>query len=504
MANSQIQEQREETSLRNQAVSRQRLLMVHLAELAVGQLSDRINAEIDDNPALEMASHDDGYGDGSGYDDSTEASGDDGDETFDAQRDREDRQTALDEALEGLGRDEEDLPVYHGSSYTDDNRHNDDYAAALSFYDLLREQISDVDISVRKRAILEYLIGSLDGDGFLRKDLGEISDELAIYQNINADIDEITDALATLQQFDPAGIGARDLRECILLQLERRPDGRAKDLLCEIVEKYYDLFADGKLQRIAKKMKLADYEMKMVMDEVRKLNPRPGASLGAASSSDDVRRVTPDFIVDTNDDGTVTFSLNNGDLPEVKVSQSFIDTMNGYKANKGGMNRQAKEALLYTSKKVESAKMFINALKERNKTLTSTMAAIIRWQKEYFEDGDESLLRPMKLADIANLTGYDTSTISRVSRSKYVQTRWGIFPLKHFFVEGYTTGDGEELSTKEIKRTIKEIVDGEDKKSPLSDDQMVKELKRRGFPIARRTVAKYREQMGIPIARLRR
>ena len=355
----------------------------------------------------------------------------------------------------------------------------------------------------RQRDIMEYLIGSLDEDGLLRKSLDSISDELAIYHAVDATPQEIEQVLRRLQEFDPAGIGGRSLQECLLLQIHRREPSHLRSLMERVVEDFFEAFTKKHWQKIQQSLQLNDLQTETLMGELRKLNPKPGASLGETMGRS-LQQITPDFIIDTQDDGTVTFQLNTSELPELHVSQSFTDTLREYQDNKENMSRQMKEALLYTKKKVDAAQGFIEAIRVRRQTLTATMRAIIQWQHRYFEEGDESLLRPMILRDIAEKTGLDLSTISRVSNSKYAQTRWGTFPLRHFFSDSYVTAAGEELSTREIKSTLQDIIHTEDKQHPLSDEALGKLLAEKGYPIARRTVAKYREQLGIPIARLRK
>ena len=371
------------------------------------------------------------------------------------------------------------------------------------FYDQLKEQMVLLDMTDRQRAIMEYMIGSLDDDGLLRKRLDAISDELAVYHNIDASEEELREVQTLLQGFDPAGIGAASLQECLLLQIDRKDSSWLKDQMKRVVANYFEEFTHKHWDKIQASLSLSDDQAEQVFRELRKLNPRPGASLGETVGRS-LQQITPDFIVDTHDDGTVTFTLNNGELPELKVSQSFIDSMDEFQQNREHMSRQSKEALLYIKKKVDSAQGFIEALKVRRHTLTITMRAIIQLQHQFFVDGDEASLRPMILKDVAEKTGLDLSTVSRVSNSKYAQTRWGTFPLRHFFSDSYVTQNGEELSTRQIKVALREIVDAEDKKQPLSDDDIKAALAERGFPIARRTVAKYREKLGIPIARLRK
>ena len=494
----QIQEQKlTESQKLAQSISHQQLLQASLVELPITQLADRINTEMNDNPALDV---DYDAQEPTDYQDFQE----DSDSTDDyMSNEREERQSALDEALAGIGRDDEDLPVYHGGNNVAEEREEMVYGESRSFYDQLKEQVGETELTERQRDIMEYLIGSLDDDGLLRKALDVISDELAIYHNLDVTKQEIEEVLTILQDFDPAGVGARSLQECLLIQISRREESTIKSLMHQVVADYFEDFTKKHWEKIQQALSLTDLQTKALFGELRKLNPRPGASMGETVGRS-LQQITPDFIVDTQDDGTITFTLNNGEVPELKVSQSFVDSMKEYQTNKDNLNRQTKEALLYIKKKVDAAQGFIEAIKMRRHTLTVTMQAIISLQRQFFLDGDEASLRPMILKDVAEHTGLDLSTISRVSNSKYAQTRWGTFPLRHFFSDSYVTESGEELSTRQIKAVLREIIDAEDKQKPLSDDTIRAELAKRGFPIARRTVAKYREQLGIPIARLRK
>lgn len=496
MAQEQIQEQQQTQSLKQiQGITQQQLLQAQLIELPVAQLLERVNAEMDDNPALELSTGDDSeYTETFDDADNPEPSDD---------YEREERQSALDAALESIGRDDEELPVYHGGQSYQEEREEIVYGASQSFYDLLKEQMGTTNLDEHERDIMEYLIGSLDEDGLLRKSLESICDELAIYHNLDTSVREIEIILHRLQEFDPAGIGARNLQECLLLQIQRRDPSHLRDMMERVVKEYFEAFTKKHWQKIQQALQLSDLQAETLIGELRKLNPKPGASLGETVGRS-LQQITPDFIIDTQDDGTVTFQLNMSDVPELHVSQSFSDTLREYQGNKEKMSRQMKEALLYTKKKVDAAQGFIEAIKARQHTLTITMKAIIQWQHRYFEEGDEALLRPMILKDIAEKTGLDLSTVSRVSNSKYAQTRWGTFPLRHFFSDSYVTAEGDELSTREIKATLQDIVEAEDKQHPYSDEALGKLLAEKGYPIARRTVAKYREQLGIPIARLRK
>jgi len=493
----QIQEQKLEQKLQ-QSISQQQLLQSQLVELPLQQLAERIETEMHDNPALETTSDDPEFTEYPEYNDDSETSDD-----YDIQREREERSDALDAALENIGRDDEDLPVYQGGRPAYEEHEDMVLGESQSFYDQLLEQVGELELSDQDRYVMEYLIRSLDDDGLLRASIEGISDELAIYHNIDLTKEQIEAVLHKLQQLDPPGIGARSLQECLLLQVDRKEKSSLTNLMKRVLTDYFDAFTKKHWDKIQRALALDDLQTDELLHELRRLNPKPGAAMGETIGRS-MQQITPDFIVDTQDDGTVTFTLNSGDLPQLQVSQSFADLLKDYQNNKEGLTRQMKEALLYTKQKVDAAQSFIDAVQMRRRTLTLTMKAIIRLQHKFFEEGDESLLRPMILKDVAEKTGLDLSTISRVSNSKYVQTRWGMFPLKFFFSDGYVTESGEELSTREIKAALRDIVEAEDKRKPMSDEALCDALKQKGYPIARRTVAKYREQLGIPIARMRK
>lgn len=493
--------------LQQQRLSQQQMLQVKLLEMPLAELEQNVNMELDDNPALEEKSADpDGEALASAADDGSTGGDDNADDSYEEKSEREEREEALDNALEDLGRDDE-MPSAETHFGAADNGDADKeemvWGDTTSFYDHLKEQMGELELTDQQRDIMEYLIGSLDDDGMLRKSLDDIADELAIYHNIDVPTSEIEKMLHLLQGFDPAGIGARDLRECLLLQIARRPKGKLRDLMEKVVRDHFDAFTKKHWDKIAQALQLTDEQAAAVNNEIRKLNPKPGASLGEALGRN-LQQITPDFIVDTDDEGHVSFTLNRGRIPELRVSSTFTDLVDTYRNNKQKMNRQDKEALLYAKEKVDKAQGYIEAIKQRRHTLYITMKAIIDWQKKYFQDGDESDLRPMILKDISQKTGLDISTISRVCNVKYAQTRWGTFPLRHFFSEGYVTKDGEEMSTRKIKMALKDLIEQEDKSKPLSDDALAVEMKRKGFPVARRTIAKYREQLGLPVARLRK
>ena len=493
-----------------QRLSAQQMLQVKMLEMPLNELEDNINAELDDNPALETENPDDalmgeGNEDRSALDDSDNSNDDEfGDDAYEAQSEKEERKDELDQALESIGKDDQ-MPDYNTDRYNTQNADYEEmvYGDTTSFYDKLKEQMDMQILSDKEKQIMEYLIGSLDEDGLLRKDLDSICDELIIYHNIDVSEKEIEHVLHKLQSFDPAGVGGRSLQECLLLQVKRLPKGVLRKTMEEVFEDYFDEFTKKHWDKIKSGLELNETQLETLKDEIRKLNPKPGASLGETDGRN-MQQINPDFIVDTADDGTITFTLNRGNMPELTVSPSFTDMIETYKRHKDQMSRKDKEALLYAKEKVDKAQGFIEAIKQRRHTLIITMKAIIDIQRQFFLDGDEADLKPMILKDVAERTKLDISTISRVRIEKYVQTKWGVFPLKFFFTDSYTTEDGEELSTRKIKIALQHLIENEDKKKPLSDDAISKVMKEKGFPIARRTVAKYREQLGIPVARLRK
>lgn len=493
-----------------QRLSAQQMLQVKMLEMPLNELEDNINAELDDNPALETENPDDalmgeGNEDRSALDDSDNSNDDEfGDDAYEAQSEKEERKDELDQALESIGKDDQ-MPDYNTDRYNTQNADYEEmvYGDTTSFYDKLKEQMDMQILTDKEKQIMEYLIGSLDEDGLLRKDQDSICDELIIYHNIDVSEKEIEHVLHKLQSFDPAGVGGRSLQECLLLQVKRLPKGVLRKTMEEVFEDYFDEFTKKHWDKIKSGLELNETQLETLKDEIRKLNPKPGASLGETDGRN-MQQINPDFIVDTADDGTITFTLNRGNMPELTVSPSFTDMIETYKKHKDQMSRKDKEALLYAKEKVDKAQGFIEAIKQRRHTLIITMKAIIDIQRQFFLDGDEADLKPMILKDVAERTKLDISTISRVRIEKYVQTKWGIFPLKFFFTDSYTTEDGEELSTRKIKIALQHLIENEDKKKPLSDDAISKVMKEKGFPIARRTVAKYREQLGIPVARLRK
>lgn len=473
-----------------QTLSPQQLLVVKLLELPALEMEDRVHAELLENPALEEGKE--------------EA---DTNEEFDnSEFENEGNAITEEELTLGDYRSEDDIPDYklQANNYSKDDRAEDiPFSDSISFYEILKEQLSERDLTEHQRQLAEYLIGSLDDDGLLRKSLSSISDELAIYAGIEATEKELEDVLHIIQDFDPAGIGARNLQECLLLQIKRKEDTPLRKIEEEIIQKYYDEFTHKHWDKIVQRMNLSETTFREALADLTKLNPRPGSSLGE-SVGKNLHQIIPDFIVETNDEGVITLNMNNRNLPELRMNRSFAEMLDEHARNKANQSKESRNAMLFLKQKMDAAQGFIDAVKQRQNTLMTTMQAIIDLQQPFFLEGDDSLLRPMILKDVADRTGLDISTISRVSNSKYVQTNYGIYPLRYFFSDGYTTEAGEELSVRKIRNTLKECIDNEDKNKPLTDDELAGILKEKGYPIARRTVAKYREQLNIPVARLRK
>lgn len=477
-----------------QTLSPQQILAVKLLELPTVELEERVRAELLDNPALDEGKEPSEETDNDAdYNNNTDENGDPFTDSAD------------DLAL-GDYRTEDDIPDYklreHNRS-ADDQPEEIPFSDSVSFYETLKEQLDMQDLTPHEKQLGEYLIGSLDDDGLLRKSIDSLVDELAIYQGISTTPEELERVLSVIQEFDPAGIGARNLQECLLLQIGRKEDSPLRQLELDIIGKCCDDFTRKNKEKILLKLGITEEQYQEAVGELTKLNPRPGSSLGEAIGKN-LQQIVPDFLVETEDDGTITLSLNNRNVPELRLSREFTEMLDEHTRNKANQSKESRDALMFLKQKVDAAQGFINAVKQRQQTLMNTMQAIIDLQRPFFQEGDESLLRPMILKDVAERAGLDISTVSRVSSSKYVQTNYGIFPLKFFFSDGYTTESGEELSVREIKRILKECVDNENKEQPYTDDELADLLKEKGYPIARRTVAKYRQQLNIPVARLRR
>lgn len=483
MARQSLGQDTRQTQKQTQRLTPLQLLVGQMIEKPIDQLTEYVNQQLIDNPALEAKPGDE-------WDD-TPADGFDGGQDSEGTADDKTGDTGN---FDGSGNfdDSEELPVYEQQGPRSDP------AGTLSFYDSLKEQMGETSLTERQRHIMEYLIGSLDNDGLLRKDNDTICDEMAIYHNFDATADEVEEVLQKLQQFEPAGIGAHNLQECLLLQVERRPESRMKEVLRRLITDYFDDLLKNHIRKLQQVLRLTDEEKDALRAELRKLNPKPGAALGEAQGIS-LHQVTPDFIVETTDDGQVVFTLQRGRLPALEVSETYLEIIR----DMSHLSHRDKQAVPMLRRDVDNAKMLIDALQQRQITLTKTMAAIIRRQRKFFLDGDEADLQPMVLKDVAADTGLDISTVSRVTNEKYAQTQWGIFRLRFFFSDRYDN-NGDEVSTRMIKSTLKDIIDHEDKSHPLTDIQLEQEMRKRGFQTKRRTIVKYREQMNIPKSSLRR
>ena len=468
-----------------QRLSPLQMQVIKLTELPCVELEERIKQELTENPALEE-----------GFD--GDVSGEDSPNQLD-----DDNITQEDITLGDYISDEE-IPDYR---LKDNNKQTSDkqeipFVTAESLHENMLEQLNESDLDDRGRRIAEYIIGNIDESGYLERNLPAISDDLIFQQNLDVSAGELGEILKIVQNFDPAGIGARDLQECLYLQLVRKERTECRRQALVVVAKYFDDFTKRHYDKLQKNLSIDESGLKDVLQEIVSLNPKPGNNWDDSLSSS-LNTIIPDFIVEIYN-GELYLNLNNRNIPELKVSREYADLLKGFSENKTGMTADAKNAALFVKQKLDSARCFIDAIKQRQETLLRTMKAIMDIQYDFFMSGDDMLLKPMRLKDVAERTNYDISTISRVSSSKYVQTSFDIYSLKHFFSESMQTDAGDEISSREVKKILKDCIGNEDKKKPLTDDRLTEILKEKGYVIARRTVAKYREQMDIPVARLRK
>ncbi len=457
-----------------QKLSPLQIQTIKLIELPIQELEQRVKAELEENPVL---------------DDSPAPEKDDSDD--------EPRDVSIDEM------DADDpIPSYklRVNNYGKDERPQyNTFSVKESFTQSLLEQLGFRNLSKHDHDVAAFIIGSLDGAGYLRRDVDSVVDDLAFRANIESSPEEVERLLALIQEFEPAGVGARDLQECLLLQLRAQPQSDEVRLAETVLQDYFQEFSNKHFQKIITKLGLSEDDMKAVIGRIVKLNPSPGGQIDD-SYNDQAQQIVPDFVLDIVD-GEMRLSMPRFSIPEIRVNRKYADLLT---ESQGSTDRQKKEAATFVKQKLDSAKWFVEALKQRQNTLRSTMESILDYQREYFLDGDESHLKPMVLKDIAERTGFDISTISRVVNSKYIETHFGIFPLKYFFSEGLENQQGEEVSTRELKKALKDCVDSEDKRRPLTDDQLVAEMGKRGYKVARRTIAKYRDQLDIPKSSLRK
>ncbi|QIP15550.1 RNA polymerase factor sigma-54 [Spirosoma aureum] len=470
-----------------QKLSPQQIQFIKLLQIPTAELDTRIEEELEINPALEEGMEEE-------YDQKEEDSF--ADEFDDDYKDRND-DLDIDTYLQN-----EDYTGYKmqgDGNYGEEDR-DMPLATSSSLLDALMQQFGYLQLTENQRVVGLQLIGSIEADGYIRRSMQAIVNDLAFSQNVFTDTEELEEVLQKIQTFDPPGIGARSLQECLLLQLQRKDTSDPYIILAmRIIEDFFEEFSKKHFDKIQRRLNISDESLKRVIDIIIKLNPKPGSVEGEAGS---VQYLIPDFIL-TNSNGKLDLTLNSKNAPELRISRSFADMLDTYdKSSK--QNKSLKETVSFVKQKLDAAKWFIDAIKQRQQTLLKTMNAIVRFQYDFFLSGDESKLRPMILKDIATLIDMDVSTVSRVANSKSVQTEFGIYPLKYFFSEGIATDSGEDVSSREVKNILKDLIDNEPKLNPLSDDKLEKILNDRGYNIARRTVAKYREQLNIPVARLRK
>ena len=471
-----------------QRLSPQQIQLMKLLQIPTIALEQRIKEELEGNPALEEGDdiEEDEFAD---LDNEEEEEYDDGSED----------EFSIEDYL--TDDDTPDYALHANNSSADDEEKEVPLSGGQSFRDLLREHLGMRVLSELQKTIAETIIGNLDDDGYLRREIFAIVDDLAFTQNIQTNEDEVEDLLDVIQSFEPAGVGARNLQECLLIQLSKKEETENVKLATTLITKMMDEFSKKHYTKICQRLHIDEEKLKEVLDEVLKLNPRPGNSL--SDSSRVIQNIVADFMI-ANEDGKLILTLNGRNAPELKVSNQYKQMLRTYSDAKGKANKEQKEAVQFVKQKLDGARWFIDAIKQRQMTLYGTMDAIMEYQKEYFLTGDETKLKPMILKDISEIVNLDISTISRVANSKYVQTQFGTFLLKSFFSESLTTESGEEVSSREVKKILSDAIEAEEKRHPLADEKLAGLLKEKGYTIARRTVAKYREQLGIPVARLRK
>jgi RNA polymerase sigma-54 factor len=478
-----------------QKLSPQQIQLMKLLQIPTANLEMRIKEEMEANPALELTADMEA--------DETETASQEEEAPEDSsESESEDTEVDDDLDLTEYLSDDDEIPDYKLSNNLN-SRDEEDRSTPIrvtnTFHEHLEQQLQLTDLDDRQRTIARQLIGSIGDDGYLRRELPAVIDDLAFSANVITTEEELAELLEAVQEFDPPGVGARTLQECLMLQLERKTQTPAVKLAIRVITEQFDAFTRKHYTRLQETLKVEEEELKGAMEEILKLNPKPGGSSGDAGGN---QYIVPDFIVN-NVDGHLELVLNSRNAPDLRVSSGFKDMLKEYQLTKNKDKKQ-KEAVMFIKQKIDSAKWFIEAIRQRQQTLYNTMHAIMDHQRDFFLTGDEAQLKPMILKDIADTIGMDISTVSRVGSSKYVQTEFGTYLLKYFFSESLTNEAGEEVSTREVKKILSDMIGAEDKRDPLSDQKLMETLKEKGYNIARRTVAKYREQLNIPVARLRR
>lgn len=482
-----------------QKLSPQQILLMKLLQIPTVGLEQRIKQEIEENPALEVDAPEAQESDPLSDDENSE-----GDDDFKEDANEEVGSTEDDFDFDDYINEDEfgDYKTRVNNRSADDEYREIPFVSGVSFHELLQEQLGLRSLSEQQYNVGMYIIGNIDDSGYLQRSTDSIVDDMAFTQNIHSDKKEIEEVLTIIQDFDPAGIGARNLKECLLIQLKRKEKdcpSAALSLAIKIVNRFFNEFTKKHYQKIMKRAEVNEEQLKEAFDKILELNPKPGNSLSETSRTN--HYIIPDFKI-VNNNGDLELSLNSWNSPDLRVSNTYSGMMDDYGKRK--KTKKQRETYSFVKQKVDSAKWFIEAIRQRQNTLYATMNAIMHYQEDYFQTADETTLRPMILKDIADMVELDISTISRVANSKYVETPFGTFLLKSFFSESMQKDDGEEVSTREIKKILQDIIGVEEKKKPHTDEYLSKLLKDKGYPIARRTVAKYREQLGIPVARLRK
>lgn len=471
-----------------QKLSPQQIQLIRLLELPTIELEERVKHELEENPALE---------EGADTPDDYESIENEAGEELSS------GETDIDISL-GDYLTEDDIPDYKLREIRERTEQKEDipFSIGQSLNEYLLQQLGLRDLPDKEVKIGEYIIGNIDDDGYLRRDLSSIADDLIFQAGQEVDEKEIKTVLNVIQDFDPPGICSRNLQECLLIQLEKKEQSPSVEVATCVIKNHFEEFSRKHYDKILRSLNIDESGLKKAIQEITLLNPKPGSSWEGSMESV-MSQITPDFIVEAHN-GELFLSMNNRGVPDLHINRDYMDMFQSYTSNKANQTSEMRDAVQFVKQKLDSAQWFIDAIKQRQETLRRTMETITSLQRDFFLTGDETALRPMILKDVAERAGYDISTISRVSNSKYVQTNFGIYSLKYFFSESMSTDTGEEVSTREVKKIMKEYIDGEDKRKPLTDEELASFLKEKGYIIARRTVAKYREQMDIPVARLRK
>ena len=475
-----------------QKLSPQQIQVIRLLELPAIELEEKVKHELEENPALEEGKE----------------MPDEFDQTDGEIGENSDSMTENNEGEDDLSLGdyltEDDIPDYKLQEIRDKSTKKEDipFSVSESLNEFLLQQLGFRNLPDKEMKIAEYIIGNIDDDGYLRRDLGAIADDLMFQAGLDISEKDVENILKMIQDFEPTGVGARNLQECLCIQLQKKEQTPETPIAIQIIQHYFDDFSRKHYEKILRGLDISEETLKKAIREITLLNPKPGNAWGGTMETA-MSQIIPDFIVDSNN-GEITLSMNNRGIPDLRINKEYQDMFQDYTSNKANQTSERKNAIQFVKQKLDAAQWFIDAVKQRQETLMRTMEAIIQLQREFFLTGDEATLRPMILKDVAEKTGYDISTISRVSNSKYVQTNFGIYSLKYFFSESMQTDSGEEISTREVKKIMKEHIEAEDKRKPLTDEELASILKEKGYVIARRTVAKYREQLGIPVARLRK